>query len=247
MRAWLTTTVMVLGVCAAARGQVNSSESNGVVFATNGVERMRLTQAGLLGINTVAPSTSLHTAGTVRLGSGGESCDANRTGAIRWASSQFQVCYGSGGWALLSSAATSGTTGVPSGAVMAFDLASCPSGWSDYTPARGRFIRGIDNGAGNDPDGTRALGNVQGDELKSHTHSGSANSAGDHSHGTSPGGSLLGNNGNGIGLASSGGTLVNYSTAIANAGAHTHTLSINNTGGTETRPKNVALLYCRKD
>ncbi len=31
---------------------------------------------------------------------------------------------------------------VPSGAVMAFDLESCPSGWDSYGPATGRFILG---------------------------------------------------------------------------------------------------------
>ena len=39
---------------------------------------------------------------------------------------------------------TNGTS-VPSGAVMAFDVASCasiPGGWSDYAPAQGRFIIG---------------------------------------------------------------------------------------------------------
>lgn len=35
-----------------------------------------------------------------------------------------------------------GGDGVPSGAVMAFDSATCPSGWSDYTTADGRVIVG---------------------------------------------------------------------------------------------------------
>jgi hypothetical protein len=30
----------------------------------------------------------------------------------------------------------------PAGAVMFFDLASCPSGWSEYTAGRGRYIVG---------------------------------------------------------------------------------------------------------
>jgi|GEM_PF-5596106 len=33
---------------------------------------------------------------------------------------------------------------VPSGAVSAFRGASCPTGWSDYTPAQGRFVKGYD-------------------------------------------------------------------------------------------------------
>ncbi|MEX0956416.1 MAG: shufflon system plasmid conjugative transfer pilus tip adhesin PilV [Rhizobiaceae bacterium] len=53
--------------------------------------------------------------------------------------------------------------------IVAFEAASCPSGWSEYTPARGRFLRGIDNGAGLDPDGTRAAGATQEDALQNIT------------------------------------------------------------------------------
>lgn len=61
---------------------------------------------------------------------------------------------------------------VPTGAVMAFNLAACPTpGWSEYTPAYGRFIRGIDkSGTAIDPDGQRALGSIQADDFKTHTH-----------------------------------------------------------------------------
>ena len=78
--------------------------------------------------------------------------------------------------------------GTPSGAVMAFDLASCPSGWSEYAPAYGRVVRGIDkSGSSIDPDGERLPGDVQDDELKSHLHSvnppsTSTNSTGSHHH-----------------------------------------------------------------
>lgn len=58
----------------------------------------------------------------------------------------------------------------PSGAVMAFALNSCPSGWSEYIPARGRFIRGIDSTGTVDPDGVRAVGSTQEDEFKKHSH-----------------------------------------------------------------------------
>lgn len=39
------------------------------------------------------------------------------------------------------------TSAVPSGAIMAFSLATCPTGWTEYTAARGRFLRGLDNGS----------------------------------------------------------------------------------------------------
>jgi len=73
---------------------------------------LNVTALGRLGVNSVSfPSTTLHISGTLRMADGGETCDADRAGAMRWhaESGQFQVCYGSGSWALLSSAAISGT------------------------------------------------------------------------------------------------------------------------------------------
>ncbi len=43
----------------------------------------------------------------------------------------------------ISSGWSGGGGSVPTGAVMAFDLTSCPSGWSEYTALRGRFVRGV--------------------------------------------------------------------------------------------------------
>jgi len=112
-----------------------------------------------------------------------------------------------------------GNGATPTGAIMAFDLAACPTGWSEYTPARGRFLRGIDNGAGNDPSGTRVAGSVQEDLFKSHNH---------------------GISGFGNGSDINGGPL-------ADSGARPANYFSTSTGGTETRPKNVAVLFCRKD
>lgn len=51
---------------------------------------------------------------------------------------------------------------IPAGAIMAFDASSCPAGWSEYTPAQGRFLRGIDKtGTNIDPAGQRAAGHIQ--------------------------------------------------------------------------------------
>ena len=104
---------------------------------------------------------------------------------------------------------------VPAGTIAAFESASCPTGWSEYTAARGRFLRGIDNGAGNDPDGTRAAGNTQADAFKS------------HSHGI----------GYSVGAAAGGG-------ANMPNGGNPLTYQTQATGGAETRPKNVAVTYC---
>lgn len=147
----------------------------------------------------------------------------------------------------------------PTGAVMAFDLAACPDGWSDYLPARGRFVRGIDPTGTNDPDGVRTAGNVQADDFRAHTHTVDppntvTSTNGWHTHSTAIGttddnnlphvfaGLQLGDNGpfSTINIGSSG------------AGNHNHSVDIGpfnsaSAGGGETRPTNVALLYCRKD
>lgn len=65
---------------------------------------------------------------------------------------------------------------MPTGAVMAFNLASCPSGWTEYTAGAGRSIIGVGAGAGLT---ARTLGETGGAEtvglsisnLPSHSHS----------------------------------------------------------------------------
>jgi hypothetical protein len=96
-----------------------------------------------------------------------------------------------------------------------FASASCPSGWSEYTAARGRFLRGIDNGAGLDPDGTRTAGGTQADMVGPHTHAFPY-----------PSGTFGGQ----YGL-----------TDTRNAGS-SGTWSTASNGTSETRPKNVDLL-----
>jgi hypothetical protein len=113
--------------------------------------------------------------------------------------------------------------GVPANAVMAFNLTSCPPGWiladgTSGTPdLRGAFIRGM-YGDQNGRDVPRTLGSYQADEFKSHTHNSTWYA--------SPGG------GNG--------KLVGDSWTYPKSNPTTPA------GGPETRPKNVALIYCVK-
>jgi hypothetical protein len=60
-----------------------------------------------VGINTTNPSATLHVSGTLRIASGGEACDANRTGAIRYSGSDFQFCRNGTAWESLASVANS--------------------------------------------------------------------------------------------------------------------------------------------
>lgn len=97
----------------------------------------------------------------------------------------------------------------------------------------GYFIRPISSG--------RNIGSVQADDIKSHTHTGVTNSAGAHSH-TYPGPATALPTGSNRPSGSGGTGVLPTSTA----GAHTHQLSINSTGGTETRPKNIAYPFIIK-
>jgi microcystin-dependent protein len=95
---------------------------------------------------------------------------------------------------------------------------------------RGEFVRGWDDGRG--ADSGRAFGSSQADEYKSHTHG--VTDPG-HIHSGSAGrvtpGISVAFSGNGIGDRN-----ITATTGI----------SIGNSGGTETRPRNVALLACIK-
>lgn len=148
----------------------------------------------------------------------GGACSPNGATASPTAAGTIVQCT-AGIWTTVSS-------GMPSGAVMAFDLTACPSGWAEYTAARGRFIRGVclDATGCQDSDGVRTVGSTQEDAFKSHTHS------------------------------FVGGTTVYFHTPSGGThswpgggGGITWGTDTQAAGGAETRAKNVALLYCRKD
>ena len=127
---------------------------------------------------------------------------------------------GAGVWQILSYS----SQGVPSNAVMSFNATTCPVGWipSDGTngtaDVRGYFVRGLDTGGAVDP--SRTLASTQQDQL--HTFAGSVGSG---LNGTVSGGGTL----------TVGATINGQSVTFSGA-----------TFGSETRPKNVALLYCQK-
>jgi microcystin-dependent protein len=83
---------------------------------------------------------------------------------------------------------------------------------------RGEFVRGwVDDGS---VDSGRAFGSAQSDEIKAHSHTMRTNSQ-------SYGGGTSGQ-------------------PVANSGITTASMSTGSTGGTETRPRNIALLACIK-
>ena len=120
---------------------------------------------------------------------------------------------------------------------------------------RGEFIRGWDDGRG--VDSGRDLGTNQGESFKSHNHTGETKSGGAHSHPYQDSYYIESYNGPNSNLpvstqAGSGDTdrdntriwYVNRDTT--SAGIHNHEFDTNSSGGTETRPRNVALLACIK-
>jgi microcystin-dependent protein len=163
---------------------------------------------------------------------------------------------------------------IPSGAVVFVAQNSAPSGWLKANGAavsrttyaalfaaigttygagngsttfnlpdlRGEFVRGWDDGRG--VDSGRAIGSAQAGAYESHSHTASTNSAGGHTHGAASSGATAGS----TIIPSSTQTRgsVNYGTPTNTAGAHSHTVTVDASGGTETRPRNIALLACIK-
>lgn len=107
------------------------------------------------------------------------------------------------------------------GEVAAFAATSCPPPWEPYTPAVGRFVRGFDPKGINDPDGpNRTIESTQLDSVGPHAHT-------------------MGNNG----MDDSANVNQDRFPNFGNQGVGAKHQTDNNSGS-ETRPKNVALLYC---
>ena len=115
--------------------------------------------------------------------------------------------------------------------VTAFASATCPLGWDEYKPAYGRFIRGIDKIGGTDVEFNRTFGSLQLDAFQAHNHEFSSpvtlKAHGPNSQ--APHGYMNG----GYGLP------IQKTDKIVDFPPHGSVRP-----STETRPVNVALLYC---
>ena len=101
---------------------VTSVETSGTTFGTGtssatAVERMRITQGGLVGISNTSPIAKLDVVGTIsasdaiQVSGSSLTCASSINGALRWQSTSdtLQICTGSG-WKSLASSTAAGTS-----------------------------------------------------------------------------------------------------------------------------------------
>lgn len=152
------------------------------------------------------------------------------------------------------------TTGMYAKLYAAIGLAWGSDGGNFRVPdLRGYFLRGMSDGVTIDPDRTSrtakysggntgdAVGSYQTDNFSSHNHTGTANENGSHYHAYGVRGFLTD-----IGAAGkeynngADGSSDDPTQSTRYSGSHTHTLSIANNGGNETRPENASVIFIIK-
>tara|TARA_Y100000310_G_C20646202_1_gene796747 strand:- start:592 stop:1452 length:861 start_codon:yes stop_codon:yes gene_type:complete len=100
----------------------------------------------------------------------------------------------------------------------------CPIGWESWSEADGLFLRGVDNSGVVDPDGLRELGSIQLDSVIAHTHPIQKRTKAN----------LTGQDWRNAGYLMNDDNLNEQSETLTNGDS------------TETRPKNIAVLFCVK-
>lgn len=110
---------------------------------------------------------------------------------------------------------------------------------------RGEFLRGWDDGRGVDTG--RAFGSAQSSANLAHVHGVTVDAVGNHTHITNIPVKANGFGAGPFAMLDGNQPLVGTQGQVSDAaGAHTHTASAASSGGTEARPRNIALLACIK-
>lgn len=178
---------------------------------------------GNVGIGTVNPLAKLHLIGTLRIADGTQS-----SGKILVSDSN-----GFAKWELPQSA--------PSGSVAFFNLSSCPSGWTEFIEARGRYIVGLPPSGQLGAVAGTALSDQEDRAVGLHTHSAYPI----HYH--NPGGNFSTSSGHELCSSihcetSFGGSYVTYTSSSTTG------ITINNEGTTDgTNAPYMQMLLCIKN
>ena len=184
-----------------------------------GTSGIFIKRGGNVGIGTTAPGQKLSVAGTIESTSGG----------IKFPDGTVQ------------------TSAVPSGAVMFFNLVSCPTGWSVLTASQGRYLVSLPAGGTLGGTDGAALGNLEDRPVGQHNHA--VTDAG-HSHTLTLYEWNINNGGSGGYLAYTRNSNANNGAQGATPGNQSATtgISINNTGSTaNTNAPYLQLLCCQKN
>lgn len=126
-----------LGLQLLANGSFNIRSASSATLARFNPSNMRIGFGPGAGED---PSATVHVLGTLRLANGGEACDANRTGAIRYTGGDFSFCRNGASWETLATVASasdrivSGTSSVivnGAASTISFSTAGYTMGWLD--------------------------------------------------------------------------------------------------------------------
>ena len=171
-----------------------------------------------VGIGTPTPGAKLEVVGDIKITGGtpsaGEVLTSDATGLATWEM----------------------TSSIPSGAVMFFDLSSCPSGWTELVNAQGRYLVGLPGGGTLNGEVGQVLTNLENRAVGQHGHN-ITDPAHSHTYSGIWGGSSMPYN-------QTGGA--GYASQTQTAGAGTG-ITVQNTGAVPgTNAPYIQLRVCKK-
>lgn len=208
----------------------------GTAYVATAAPTDGLIVSGNVGIGTTNPLTSLHVEGDIQA-----PC---LTGQV----SYFARNAAPTGWLKCNGTTISRTTYAKLFAAIGTTFGAGDGSTTFVLPdLRGEFLRCWADGRAVDTG--RAFGSAQTDTMTNHTHTGTTTTVGDHYHGFQ---FALSDQQNDWTNPFRGASAYQAWSQVYNtggAGSHNHTLTTGNPsvgGGTETRPRNIALLACIK-